>query len=430
MTLLLLLVDKDTKMPVICPLVSTMSAIVFNPKKTEQVFEHNLREHFKKLAQFDSTKELEASKLYQALRPEIDSILNSVVQEEFADVNETARQTKESVRVTAWNLERGIKLEGIIKALQEHPELKDSDLLLLTELDNGMARSGNKNVPRQIAENLNLNYAFAPCYIALNKGSGVEAFIEGENTNSIHGNALMSRYPLLRAHSLALPNGKDKMNGKEKRLGCLRAVIADVDYPNGMFRAVSLHLDAHSTQTHRYLQMKIVLDHLETLTPKLPVIIGGDWNTTTFNSSRAAFSILGYCRRVLMGVRNVVQNHYPHPDRWFERKLFREIEKRGYNYKDLNEYGVGTLHYDMNSIAQNTNLGDWVPKWCFWFIFWALEKTGGRCSLKLDWFTGKGIKLAPESKPKVVGNLKDETGVLSDHDAIVLEFIADNKNGF
>jgi endonuclease/exonuclease/phosphatase family metal-dependent hydrolase len=397
-----------------------MSAIVLSSEQSNSVLRHSLRAHYKDLAQFSSSKELEASPIYQSLRPEIDRILNSVTCEDFSNNNSSAR---ESIKTVAWNIERGIKLEGIIKALQQNSDLKDSDLLLLTELDNGMARTKNRNVPREIAEALNLNYAFAPCYIALTNGSGVEAFIEGENTWAIHGNALMSRYPILKAHSLALPNGKDKMKGVEKRLGCLRAVIADIDHPHGMFRAVSLHLDAHSTQKHRHRQLKIVLDHLETLTPHLPVIIGGDWNTTTFNSSRAVFSILGYCRRVLMGVRNVVQNHYPHPDRWFERKLFSEIESRGYNYKDLNEIGVGTLHYDMNSIAQNTNLGDWVPKWCFWFIFWALEKTGERCSLKLDWFTGKDIQVAPNSKPKVIGDLKDETGVLSDHDAIVLEFI-------
>lgn len=400
-----------------------MSAIFLYPEKTNSVLEHSLRLHFKELAKFSRTKDLESSKLYKSLKTEIERVLNSVVCEDFADVNDVGEYKKESVRVTAWNLERGIKLDGIIKTFQEHPEIKNSDLLLLTELDNGMARSGNRNIPREIAESLNLNYAFAPCYIALNTGSGVEAFIEGENTHSLHGNSLMSRYPILKAHSIALPNGKDKMNGVEKRLGCLRAVIADIDHPIGMFRAVSLHLDAHSTQNHRCEQMKIVLDHLETLKPKLPVIIGGDWNTTTFNSSRAVYSILGYCRRVLMGVRNVIQNHYPHPDRWFERKLFRELETRGYDYKSLNEYGVGTLHYDMKSIAQNTNLGDWVPKWCFWFIFWALKKNNGRCSLKLDWFTGKNISVAEENKPKVVGDLRDETGVLSDHDAIVLEFI-------
>jgi hypothetical protein len=66
--------------------------------------------------------------------------------------------------------------------------------------------------------------------------------------------------------------------------------------------------------------MKIILDHLDTL-PPLPVILGGDWNTTTFNSQSATRAILGYWRRVLMGVRNVVRNHYPHPDRYFEKHL-------------------------------------------------------------------------------------------------------------
>ncbi len=397
-----------------------MSAIVLYPKQTNQELNHGLKPHYADLARFDSTKELEASQIYAELRPEIERVMNTVVCENYAEKN---YEKRDSVKAVAWNLERGIKLDGIIKELKEHSDLKDSDLFLLTELDNGMARSGNLNVPREIAESLKLNYAFAPCYLALNKGSGVEAFIEGENNISIHGNALMSRYPVLNAHLLSLPNGKDKMQGKEKRIGCLRAVVADIDHPKGMFRAVSIHLDAHSTQKHRHEQIKIVLDHLEKLEPKLPVVIGGDWNTTTFNSSRAVYSILGYCRRVLMGVRNVIQNHYPHPDRWFERKLFREIEKRGYNYKDLNEIGVGTLHYNMKNLAANTNLGDWVPRWCFWFIFWAMKKNNGVCSLKLDWFTGKDIQVAKNTKPKVVGNLKDETGVLSDHDAIVLEFV-------
>jgi hypothetical protein len=73
-------------------------------------------------------------------------------------------------------------------------------------------------------------------------------------------------------------------------------------------------------------------------------------------------------------------------------------------------------------MAVNTNMGDWVPQWCFWFINRALEKHEGRCSLKLDWFAGKGIKPDTHARPRVVGNLKDEVGPLSDHDAILLDF--------
>ena len=124
-----------------------------------------------------------------------------------------------------------------------------------------------------------------------------------------------------------------------------------------------------------------------------------------------------------MGIKNVVKNHYPHPDRYFERKLFGELEKRGYDYKDLNELGAGTIHYDVASIEKNTNLRDWVPEWCFPFIFWAANRVGGRVSGRLDWFAGKGIRLAPETNPQTIGNLVNADGVpLSDHDAISLDF--------
>jgi endonuclease/exonuclease/phosphatase family metal-dependent hydrolase len=385
--------------------------------------DHELTPHFPALAEFDSTKTLAASSLYQQLRPEIERVLGHVVQKDFADTETRTRSTGAAiVRATAWNIERGKRLASIKRVLREHPVLRASDVLLLTELDYGMARTGNLDVAREIAESLGMNYAFAPCYLALNKGSGVEADVEGENLQALHGNALLSRYPLRRVHAIALPNGKDKMAGKEKRLGQQRAVVADVEHPTGMFRAVSLHLDAHSTQRHRYRQMRLVLDHLDALEPRLPTLIGGDWNTSTYNSRRALYSIMGYARRVAMGVENVVKNHYPYPERWFERKLFRELERRGYAYRELNALGVCTLHYDVGDATVNTNMGDWIPQWCFWFINWALKKHEGRCSLKLDWFAGKGIKRDVDAPPLVVGELRDADGVLSDHDAIVLDF--------
>jgi hypothetical protein len=78
-----------------------------------------------------------------------------------------------------------------------------------------------------------------------------------------------------------------------------------------------------------------------------------------------------------MGVKNVVKNHYPHPDRILNADFFSELERRGYDYKNLNETGAGTLHYDMENAAYNTNLGDWVPRWCFPFIFWAARASAG-----------------------------------------------------
>lgn len=384
------------------------------------LLDHDLNQYFPQLLEFESTEGLRKSPLYDKIAGDAERILNSVVVESFAPAESTATRSG-PIKALAWNIERGCVFDGILEALKYDDRLAGKDVLLLTELDHGMARSGNRFVAREIARELGLNYAFAPVYIPLQKGSGVESDVEGENTVSIHGLATFSRYPLKNVHAIPLPNGKDKMWGKEKRLGHLRAVVSDVEHPAGDFRTVTVHLDVHCSRAHRRRQMKIILDHLATL-PELPTLIGGDWNTTTFNAQTATRAILGYWRRVAMGIKNVATNHFPHPDRSFERGLFAELEGRGFEYKSLNEYGVGTLHYHIESIEKNTNLRDWVPEWCFKFIFWAAGRVGGKVSVRLDWFAAKGLRPAEGTRPATVGNLVDENGVpLSDHDAIAVD---------
>jgi endonuclease/exonuclease/phosphatase family metal-dependent hydrolase len=399
-----------------------------------ELLEHDLNKYFPELLKFESSKALASSDVYRTIARDAERILNAVVSEQVSEppvvtggsgeLSSEPLDTSGSfdIKALAWNIERGIQFDGIVDALKHHEHLKDKDLLLITELDHGMARSGNRFVAKDIANALEMNYAFAPVYIALQKGSGVEAEMEGQNALSIHGLGMFSKWPMKNLHAIALPNGKDKMWGKEKRLGHLRALVTDIEHPSGTFRAVTVHLAVHCSREHRRRQMKIILDHLETLDP-LPTLIGGDWNTTTFNAQNSTRAILGYWRRVMMGVRNVAKNHFPHPDRHFERNLFSEFEKRGYEYKQFNEIGVGTLHYHIESIEKNTNLRDWVPEWCFKFIFWAARRVGGGVSVRLDWFTGKGIELADGSEPQTIGNLSTGDGTpLSDHDAITLDF--------
>lgn len=393
------------------------------------ILEHDLNQYFPELLKFESTPELEASAIWKKIGSEANRILNAVVVSEpraLAGGTETrdagSSGNSSSISAVAWNLERGIRFDGIVAALKDHEHLREKDLLLFTELDHGMARSGNRFVAKELAEVLGVNYAFAPVYIPLQKGSGVESDMAGENTASIHGLAMLSRYPIKNVHAVPLPNGKDKMWGKEKRLGWLRALFADIEHPAGTFRAVTVHLDAHCSRAHRLLQMRIILDHLDSL-PPLPTIIGGDWNTTGFNSQSSTRAIMGYWRRVLMGPKNVALNHLPHPERFFERRLFSELESRGYSFRDLNNIGVGTLHYDVGSIEKNTNLRDWVPEWCFPFIFWAAGRVGGNVSARLDWFTGKGIRPINENPPLTIAGLTDNDGnSLSDHDPITLDF--------
>ena len=101
---------------------------------------------------------------------------------------------------------------------------------MLKNLEN-MARSGNRDVPHDLARELGMGVAFSPCYLNLTKGNGAERCSAGENTLGLHGNAILSRYPLsgLRVHSLT--NGRDKLSGPERRIGRQRGITADVALP-------------------------------------------------------------------------------------------------------------------------------------------------------------------------------------------------------
>src|ERR1044071_6388752 len=112
---------------------------------------HALGPHFRELAQFHSTKALEASALYASLRPEVERVLNGVEQANFTPEEAPPPLSSGAVRATAWNIERGIKLDEIIRVLHSQESMGRSDVLLLTELDYGMARSGNRHVAREIA---------------------------------------------------------------------------------------------------------------------------------------------------------------------------------------------------------------------------------------------------------------------------------------
>jgi endonuclease/exonuclease/phosphatase family metal-dependent hydrolase len=241
----------------------------------------------------------------------------------------------------------------------------------------------------------------------------VERHAEGDNTLGLHGNAILSRYPIRDVRIIPLENGVDKMAHKEQRIGRQAAVAARIDFPGFPIEAVSVHLDAQSTQRHRCSQMRVVLDAIR---PVGPTILGGDWNTSTYDSSHALWAILGFWLRVMMGVDYVIRNHYLYPHRLWERELFRLLEQRGFEYRESNRLGERTVQYDITDQRATGNLHEWVPEWCFRFIRWSLRNHDGRCPFKLDWFATRGVKVV---NPTVIHDLG-----LSDHDPVGVDLIA------
>jgi endonuclease/exonuclease/phosphatase family metal-dependent hydrolase len=369
--------------------------------------------HFPRWLGCASTKELEADADYAALASEIRQVLGHC---DVGDFTRAVAPAKPAYRIIAWNLERGIQYDAQLEAFRSHAYLQTADVLLLTETDLGMARSQNRAVAQELARELEMHYAFIPCYLNLAKGSGVEYHAAGENDLGLHGNAILSRYPIRRVQAIPLKNGIDKMAGREKRLGRQHALAADIDFPNYGVTAVSVHLDTQSTQRHRRDQMREVIEGLVT---DRPVVLGGDWNTTTYNASRAFYAIMGYWLRLFMGVENVIRNHFLHPYRHFEKELFALLESRGFDYRRSNVLGERTTTYDVACGKTRQNLGEWVPGWCFAFIRWALRNHGGTCPLKIDWFATKDVLV---ENPVIIHDLREgRAQPLSDHDAIGLD---------
>jgi endonuclease/exonuclease/phosphatase family metal-dependent hydrolase len=403
----------------------SLSPIGLNPRvegvPSEEIY-RIIREElwpvFPVLAKCGSTQELFRHPVYKEKALRVRCVLESPETGNFSRVEAPSRP---SYRFLAWNLERGIQFDGQLEALRSHEYLKSCDVLLLTETDVGMARSANRRVAQDLARELGMYYAFAPCYLNLAKGAGVENEVADQNELGLHGNAILSRYPLGNVRAVHLKNGKDKMAGREKRLGRQTALLADVAFPDGTVTAVAVHLDAQSSQRHRRDQMRDVLDSLPEGTR---AVIGGDWNTTTYNSSRAFHAIMGFWLRVFMGVENVIRNHYLHPYNFFERDLFRLIESRSFDYRGCNRLGERTTSYDADCVKTHKNLREWVPAWCFAFIRWALRNHEGKCPLKIDWFAARGLRAA---NPVILHEFRENRATpLSDHDAIGLDVAFDD----
>ncbi len=397
--------------------VTRISNSTLVPEEMCRLIRERIAPHFPEFLRCHSTAELKRLSSYRAVEADIHTVLDGLYCGNFS---RDAAPARSHYRFVAWNLERGIEFSGQLDALRAHPYLAGADVYLLTEADIGMARSENRAVAQELARALGMHYSFAPCYLNLSKGAGIERNANGENELGLHGNAVLSRYPIRSVRPVHLKNGMDKMAGREKRLGRQAALAAEIEFPNYRATAVAVHLDANSSQAHRTAQMRRIVRDLPT---DLPVILGGDWNTSTNNSSRAFYSILGFWLRVFMGAENVISNHYLHPENRFERGLFRLLEEKGFEYRRSNRMGEPTVQYDVDDPKTRQNLGEWVPGWCFAFVRWALRRHEGKCPLKLDWFATRGARV---ENPVIVADLRSSQGrPLSDHAAIGVDIVVE-----
>jgi len=183
------------------------------------------------------------------------------------------------LRVAAWNAER-LKYAAPSAAL-----LRGADVVLLTEADIGMARSGNRHTVRDLAEALGMGWAYGVEFVELGLGDARESEWHADEDNRIglHGNAILSRHRLVDPVIIPLDAGGTWFAGRtgsQRRLGGRMAVAARLDAPRPLW-LVAAHLESHSDATDRGRQAERLVAAIDRLVPAgAGVVLGGDFNTT------------------------------------------------------------------------------------------------------------------------------------------------------
>jgi endonuclease/exonuclease/phosphatase family metal-dependent hydrolase len=167
------------------------------------------------------------------------------------------------VRVVAWEVERGSDVPGAVALLAGC----HADVLLLSELDSGLARTQDLDVPGSILGGLGTGYEY-----------GVE-FVElvGNNARGLHGNAILSDATLADPAIIRLDHDglRFAADTAEPRVGSRMAVLATIDVDGTPVRVASRHLENMTDQDGRAQQ----LDRLLSAVGPGPALVGGDLNT-------------------------------------------------------------------------------------------------------------------------------------------------------
>ncbi|MCS6804312.1 MAG: endonuclease/exonuclease/phosphatase family protein [Blastocatellia bacterium] len=388
----------------------------------EILHEVNYRSLIEQLRRFSTLKQLYRSDAYRAHQQALFWVL-SVPQPYLL---QTARpRLHDFVRVVQWNIEKGKNFEGLVETFSAHPILRYADLILLNEVDYGMARSGQRHVARELGQWLGMHVAFAPAHLELTKGVGDDRSAEGDNQTALQGNAILSRYPMDQLRIIDLPTQFEPFEFEEKRFGRRIALVAEVFINREKLTVVSTHLEVRATPRGRAKQMAALLarlDHVEG-----PVLIGGDFNTAIFsrgNRWRTFQSIA----RLLWAEPAQLKDDLLHPDKDHREPLFDLLRRHGFSFEAFNTREA-THRASLSELEENDHLPALLRNW----VIRKLRQYDFRLDFKLDWIAGRQISPLTADQltdshsgiasisPQTIKHLTYQGRKIADHDPIVVD---------
>ncbi|MXQ13825.1 endonuclease/exonuclease/phosphatase family protein [Microvirga makkahensis] len=282
------------------------------------------------------------------------------------------------LRIAALNAER-------LKRPEEVRRLADrvgAHVLLLSEVDVGMARSGNIHTIRELVAPMGEGYLYGVEFVELDLGDEQEMRCHAGQRNlcALHGNAIVSGLAVERPHVIPLEESGlwfQGFEGAQRRIGgriALAACVADASRP---LWVVSLHLESKTDPADRRLQIRNLLHALKRLAPDDACVIGGDFNTKALPSG--------------VGERHLLLEE---PERY--EPLFADLREAGFSWARANR-------------ADPTQRD-------------GPSKTHPRPFGKLDWFFTRGVRA---ENPQIVPSVDGQGQPISDHEMITVDVVLD-----
>lgn len=208
------------------------------------------------------------------------------------------RTTDDVIHVVSWNTERGANWNRVVDMLNEVPALQQPDVIFLSEMDLGMARSYNMHTARNVAILMGMNYAYGAEFLELGLGNSRERrqFKGQINEYGYHGNAILSKYPLTHVRIIRFPGIEKWYTTGEIRLGGRMAILADIVVNGKIITLCCTHLESDFNEpdiASRNDQAHMILNELETYSCGYPWIVGGDINAKPEEPAIATFRAAG-----------------------------------------------------------------------------------------------------------------------------------------
>ena len=179
------------------------------------------------------------------------------------------------IRVISWNINRGEQLDGVLEFLRRTP----ADLILLQETDVDARRTHYRNIAREVAQALRMDYVF---------GCEFEELTQGNNGSpAYHGQATLSRLPISESRILRFRRQSGfwrprwyipMIPGFQRRLGARMALVSHIPWLETQLILYNVHLESRGNDALRCSQLAEILQDVQRYESAVPIIVAGDFN--------------------------------------------------------------------------------------------------------------------------------------------------------